>query len=135
MYGSLGYLPPREETDSPSKVNFGETIETFERIKDSIKNIRLIKDGFKDYDRISRKLYDAKKIYFLGVGYIEKNMKMLELCKNLNFDDPPQIYGTALDKREKEINEIISKHFTFDREIPKPIIEPVNCKELIEKYL
>ncbi len=135
LYGSLGRLPFKDETNTHTMVNFGEKIETFERIKDTLKNFHLMKDGFKDYDRISKKLYKAKRIYFLGVGYIEKNMNMLELNNNLNYDNPPQIYGTAFSKNEKEIDEIISKYFTFSRDIPKPIIEPVNCKELIRRYL
>ena len=133
VYGALGYLPRRKD-GSHTEVEFGEKITTYERIKETLQNIRLIKDGFKDYDRISKKLYYAKKIYFLGVGYIEKNMKMLELHHNLNFNDPPQIYGTALGK-EKEINEIIKKYFTFNKEIPKPIIEAISCKDLIEKHI
>jgi len=134
IYGSLGYLPPRRETDSPSKVNFGEAIQTYERTRKTISNIRLLKDGFKDCERIRKKLYNAKKIYFLGVGYIEKNMKMLDLENNLNYDDPPQIYGTALHKSKKEIIELIRHYFNFNKKIPEPIIEPINCKELMENY-
>ena len=134
LYGSLGYLPPKAESDNPKFVEFGETIWSFERLTKTLDNIRLIKDGFINYDRIKKKLYCAKRIFFLGIGFIEKNIKMLQLKNNLNFNNPPQIYGTVYGKKEKEINKIIDLYFNFDKEIPKPIIEPIKCKELIENY-
>ena len=61
-------------------------------------------------------------------------MNLLELSANLNFDDPPQIYATAFGKNERDIKSIIKKYFTFNKEIPEPIIESLNCKDLIEKH-
>ncbi len=61
-------------------------------------------------------------------------MKMLDLENNLNFDDPPQIYGTALNRDKEGINEIVKQYFNFNKKIPNPIIESINCKELIKKY-
>jgi len=134
VFGSLGYLPRTKEPENSSKVEFGESISPYERISETIKNIRLIKDGFNEPSRVNRKIFDAKKIYFLGVGYIEKNMRMLDLNSNLNFEEPPQIFGTAFQKSEREINHIINKYFNFNKSLHDVIIEPLTCKELLEKY-
>lgn len=61
-------------------------------------------------------------------------MKLLDLESNLNFDDPPQIYGTAFNKSLKEIIDLKNDYFNFNKKIPPPIIEPLNCKKLLEKY-
>lgn len=134
VYGSLGYLPINLGPDKSSAVEFGESITTYERIIKNIANIKLIKDGFKEPDRTGQKIYNAKKIFFLGFGYIDKNMKFLDLANNLNFEEPPQIYGTAYQKSAKAIGEIKRNYFGFSKNIPEPIIEPLTCKELIENY-
>jgi len=59
---------------------------------------------------------------------------LLNLADNLNFDDPPQIYGTAFNKKAKEIDVLKREYFDFDKNIPKPINESLNCKELLENY-
>ena len=61
-------------------------------------------------------------------------MRNLDLINNLNFDDPPQIYGTAYNKGVKEIDEIKRDYFSYNRDFPELIIEPENCKKLLEKY-
>lgn len=134
VFGSLGSLPRSRESNKSTEVEFGESISSYERISESISNIGLIKDGFKEPDRTSRKTYNAKKIYFLGVGYIDNNMKMLDLDNSLNFEEPPQIYGTAFQKSAKYINEKKTKFFNFQKEIPDAIIEPLSCKDLIDNY-
>ena len=55
IYGSLGFLPQKEETDNHNKMIFGEKIKTYERIIDTIPNIRLIKDGLNDPSRKAEK--------------------------------------------------------------------------------
>lgn len=134
LYGSLGCLPQDWKLNSSKVVGFGEKIKDIKRVEDTIKNIRLINDRFNDNKRIRHTLFNAKKIYFLGNGYIEKNMKFLDLKSNLNFDDPPQIYGTYYQKGINDINKLKRQYFNFTKKIPEPKIEPMNCKELIEKY-
>lgn len=134
VFGSLGSLPRNRESNNSTELEFGESISSYERITASISNIRLIKDGFKEPDRTNRKIYNAKIIYFLGVGYIDNNMKMLDLDNSLNFEEPPQIYCTAFEKSAKEINEIKTKFFDFQKEIPDAIIEPLSCKDLLDNY-
>ena len=135
IYGSLGHLPLKGNVISFREVEFGEKISSSERINETLLNIRLIKDGLNDYSRIEKNLKNAKKIYLLGIGYIERNMQLLNLESNLNFEDPPQIYGTAYEKDEEAIRKLKDKYFSFNNEIIEPILEPITCKELIEKYL
>ena len=134
LYGSIGNLPWEIELDNFNEVQFGESIESYDRITKTINNIRLIKDGLKSTQEIGKKIKNAKRIFFLGNGYIEKNMKALNLEDNLNFDDPPEIYGTAFGL-ENKINKIKEDYFSFSEEIPTLKIEPLKCKELIAKYL
>lgn len=134
LFGSIGKLTSIDKTDNPQDKIFGEVIDNYEYMKESLKNIKLIKDGLQNLFRIKNRLKNAKKIFFLGVGYIENNMKLLDLESNLNFDDPPQIYSTAYGKSSKKIKELKNQYFNFNKKIPTPIIEPLNCKKFLEKY-
>lgn len=134
LYGSLGTIPQNKNSKGLNEIDFGEKLKTYEQIKNTINNIGLIKDGFKQSDRVSKKIYHAKKIFLLGIGYIKDNMKLLNLENSINYNDPPQIYGTAYNKSLIEISEIKNLYFNFSQSIPEPIIESSDCKKLIQKY-
>ncbi len=134
LYGSVGYLPNKAFPDNSNKVEFGEKIDTYEKIESTVNNLRLIKDGIGDISRLTNILASAKKIYFLGNGFIKKNMDVLDLNNNLNFNDPPQIYGTYFQREAEDISKLKKKYFNFNFSIPEPQIESVDCKELIRKY-
>lgn len=89
---------------------------------------------------ISGLISGADSIYFLGFGYNEENLNLLNiksnLCKETN------IYGTAYRINETKINSIKHKIWSKRLQIspglllPDPIFEPnLKCREFLEKHL
>ncbi len=96
-------------------------------------------------DKAKKIISEAKRVFFLGFGFAEENLKVLGLPGNLSFGH--EIYGTAFGMTDKEIGEL--KDNIFDgMGGNKPTsytniglakdnikIEKKDCLQLIREYL
>lgn len=84
--------------------------------------------------RINKDLLDkAKKIFFLGFGYAEENMKILDIPNSLKADQ--MIYGTAMGKSIKEISDIRNAFGEIFKDNENLKIEDCTCLDLLKNYL
>jgi hypothetical protein len=91
VHGSLGSLPWQETGGRPySVIQFvGHPVETAKQIEPASKNILIVSDEEKstnEFNLAFECLKSAKRIYFLGFGYHEPNLKKLRL-NELNTSD------------------------------------------------
>jgi hypothetical protein len=86
---------------------------------------------------IKEQISKAKRIFFLGFGFAEENLEVLSMPEILI--NQQKIYGTALGKTKKEIEDLKlllgqnSKNKGPSRR--NLIIEDMNCYELLREYL
>lgn len=102
VHGSLGPLPWQS---SPGKgVPFGFGLD-FERIKESSQYIRIVHQASPDdaeFGKARELLSQAKRVYFMGFGYLPDNLRKLGL------DGVPkgtQLRGTAFEMSPKQIRQ------------------------------
>ena len=136
IYGSFGKIlnSVSENNIETGFCEYGYSANSDE-LDEIIKNIKLIYDERKEYDIIIKDfLKDAEQIFFLGFGYDEFNVKNLCLSSVENPD--VKIYGTAKGKAQR-IDRI--KKFILEQNDnfiqANIIIEDIDCKTLLEKYL
>lgn len=101
-------------------------------------NIKIVHEREQhDCSEIHDKISSAERIFFLGFGYAQENLEILQIGKTLN--DDQAIFGTALGFRAKEIKDIrksITSSFKFKAEgYENPRIKDVNCVTLLREYL
>lgn len=110
-------------------------------------NIRVIYDRTDDdiTDNAKKIISKAKRVFFLGFGFAEENLKVLGLPGNLSFGQ--EIYGTAFGMTDKEIGELKdliyngmggnrSTIYEEIRQAKENIkIEKKDCLNLIREYL
>lgn len=105
-------------------------------IPDLSKNIKVIYDETSDptIDEARQLLMNADRIFFLGFGYAEENMKLLNFPGVVK---PGQkVYGTAKGLSGKEISDVKDSYFVRDDTEPSDIIiDEVDCITLLRKYL
>jgi hypothetical protein len=89
---------------------------------------------------ISSFISKAKRIFILGFGYAEENLKLLRLSHFLTPDK--EVYGTAFGSTDREINDIVQRiiplrNSTVDDNIirEKLKIKDCNCYKLLREYL
>jgi hypothetical protein len=88
---------------SNKKVQHLFTINKLDELRGNIK--LMYQNNVKtDYSKLVEKIKTAKKIFFLGFGYSEENMEVLEIGDSLSYEQ--DIYGTAYELSEKRIEEI-----------------------------
>ena len=100
--------------------------------------IRVVNERIsEDLENIKKLILEYKRIFFLGFGYANENLNVLDLPKAIN--DDWDIYGTAKGMTKKEIDHIKS---LFTRNfinkmlaLIKPRIEDKNSYELLREYL
>ena len=79
-------------------------------------------------------LQEAKRIFFLGFGFAEENLEVLNLINNINANQ--KIYGTAKGLTKNEIFKIKSCFSkTHKADNPDLIIEDCDCLTLLRNYL
>ena len=83
-------------------------------------------------NEIKDEILSAKRIIFLGFGYRDDNMKLLDFPNILK---PGQkVYGTALNYTENEIIRIKKEYFTKNNNEPNDIkLDNLNCKQLLRE--
>lgn len=100
-------------------------------------NIKLIHERDNEFlDDIKKTIAKASKIFFLGFGYDEDNMRALSWPENFNEDK--RILGTAFNlpqSRIKEIRAMIQKGFKNPGlGSVYPIIKLLDCRSLLDEY-
>ena len=132
VYGKIANLP-WEDTDF--FLNYKEI--NIKSYMDLAKNINVIYSNRVDEERITKAkklINDAERIFFLGFGYANENMEILNIADNINRNQ--KIYGTAKDLTKNEILKIKS-YFSKTHKIDNPylIIEDCDCLTLLRNYL
>ncbi len=99
-------------------------------------NIRVLYDqrNIPNLLEIEFSLKEAERIFFLGFGFAEENLEVLNLINNINTNQ--KIYGTAKGLTKNEISKIksyFSKTHKFNN--PDLIIEDCDSLTLLRNYL
>jgi hypothetical protein len=86
--------------------------------------------------KISEIISNHKRIFFLGFGYADENMKLIGMPGSLN--EKYEIYGTAYEMTPKEIIKLTA---SFKNMLPEGVqfeclvIQNKTCYELLNEYL
>lgn len=143
VYGKISHLP--WEGDSANSVDYRKDhdAELYQRyslgylleLKD---NIHVMHERI-EHDLIEMKnhIVRAKRIFFLGFGYAQENLDILNICKNIHPDQ--QRYGTAFGYLPKEIEDIRSVLSASSEPKPSdhdnPRIKDMDCVTLLREFL
>ncbi|NQT56478.1 MAG: hypothetical protein HQ551_09645 [Desulfobacteraceae bacterium] len=127
VYGTIADLP----WQSKNGIEYGLDPDYYiiEKMKENIKTIyeRSSDDLTEMHEAISK----AERIFFLGFGYANENLEILDIPKLLTAGQ--KIHGTALRLTEKEITKVKVK-LTKAKSKLLPILN-VNCLQLLREYL
>ncbi len=104
---------------------------------DYLNNISVLYDqrDIENRELIDQSLQSAQRIFFLGFGYADENLDVLNLTENLNNNQ--QIFGTAygLTKNEIEKTKWKLKSYVDKKPINEFIIQDCDCLTLLRDYL
>ena len=129
VYGVMSQLSWQDKRGSEYRSEIG--YEELQRLQSNIKVIHE-RTGH-DIEVIKDLISRAKRVFFLGFGYAQENLDVLDL-PNV-FKKNQQIFGTAIGFTEKERREIIKK-LRRPKIIAEPIIEiKMDCLTLLREYL
>jgi hypothetical protein len=126
LYGKLAPLP--WENLSPGYKYADESY--FEHLDDFVENIKIIfEERAGGMDDAKNEILAAQKIFFLGFGYADENLAVLEFSSLLNEDQ--WIYGTAMGSTEVERRKIASKLKGSNQRIPPQKIVIQDCDSVM----
>lgn len=136
VFGRLPFLPLESGTNE-NKYGAFPSLELINKTKDSIKLLH--ERRYVNKERIVQFLNGADIIIFLGFGFAEENIKLLDLKTNLR--KSVQIFATAKDFSNYKIqslsNRLLPKEVTgWSNErifLPKPIISNLSCRDLLDE--
>lgn len=106
IYGRLAPLDWQDSPDSKKKLAYGAVPQAAD-VKELIGNLQMIdyktkyRDGRDAYDDLDLDIEEAEELWFLGFGYAEDNLGVLDFPRALR--PHHHIYGTALGRTPKEI--------------------------------
>jgi len=107
LHGQLGYLPWQDPNGRPY-----ESKSDVDNLRKSVEGIKIICEGVENEQQFRQAyelLQDAPRIYFMGFGYDETNIKRLNLfTKSTNFTNR-SIWGATMGFVGKELDEIKGK--------------------------
>lgn len=132
VYGQLANLPWQNDSEglgyyAPNIIDYSKLINNIKVIFDDRLKSSYIID-------IRGEIRQAKRIFFLGFGYLEANMELLGFPDILKPNH--KIYGTGRGYTEKERLGIRNKYFNTIKDIDdNAIIRDLNCKDLLREYL
>lgn len=131
----FGQVAPLKWQDRIRGIEYGTEFVNVS-VDDLSENLRIVyEENINPELEEARKLIsEAKRIFFLGFGYAEENLKILITPKGA---DGQRFYGTALGLTKREIEDIqlqLSK-FTGKRSVALNNIEDLDCVALLKKYL
>lgn len=132
VFGIVAPLPLYDEMPKDTTLEYRAKY-TIDKAMFLRRNIKLIHEGTQqDISEIKSKIREANRIFFLGFGFANENLEILELPKILN--NSQKIYGTVLGKSEREI---INIHKKFRPPLPDSNLnfEKTNCLDLLRNHL
>jgi hypothetical protein len=146
IYGSLSNLPWQEKNAYYyRKGKLDESIRDFEMIYSMSKNIRIIQDRIRSQEIENAKdlISKAQKVFFLGFGFADENLKVLGIPQLITSEHT--VFATVLGFSEKRINDL-RHHFRLNCGIESNQekqafidaslhLEPIDCKDLLDKHL
>jgi len=135
VYGQVDKL--QQQGGSPYGRAF-ESYSSFEKLQEISKGIRVIGERHEnEYEKTFELFNKNKRIFFLGFGYAEENLKAINIPESLTKDHI--LYGTGFGMTEKEIGN--SKLFLSRRRMNRQLVtgsvrlKNMNCYELLREYL
>lgn len=132
----FGQIAPLPWQNGKVSLKYGMPSHVLGNIDTLRKNLRTIYEKktipfLKDARRL---ISEAKNIYFLGFGYAEENLQLLEISNCLKVSQ--MIYGTALGATERGIKRIKSLfHVRQEGHSNSTIIHDFDCLHLLREYL
>lgn len=134
VYGKVAVLDwQKADTQMalPYKSDFG--INELESLAANIRSISEQRDSCEDLEKIRNSISRASRIYFLGFGYGEENIKLLKLFECLN--ENHKIFGTAKGLLPHEIRR--QKSYFHDRIFLRNgvVMEDADSLTLLREYL
>ncbi len=145
VYGKIDDLPWQKPGSTPylstlpDKNKIKYYINDLEKLMENIETIHERKEH--DRSKILKAISEATQIFFLGFGYAQENLEILEFKKALN--EKHKVYGTAFGSSAKQIGDIKQSLFfkkkgggSYDpgRKI-YPSIHDMDCLKLLQEYL
>ncbi len=133
VYGKIGPLG-WEGCGNP--IDYGKNLDydALDFFKDNIKIIYEVQKDTKHLDEIAQEIKDAKKIFFLGFGYLEDNINIIKLIENINMSQ--SFYGTSVGLFSQEVDRIRWRfHPKLEHFISGMTFEDSDCLTLLRKYL
>lgn len=108
------------------------------RFDNLIGNIRVVHDRTQsDIETVIEWINKSKRIFFLGFGYAQENLKALKIHDNIRSSH--MVYGTAKDFEKNEIENIkgeLSKLWSTEYPENSTLhIDNTDCKTLLRRYL
>jgi len=135
VYGKIGSLPWQKE-EVPVEYGTNEVDpDIFYKLSSNIQ-IMMEEMEPEKIDTINKLISNALRIFFLGIGYHQENMKILSLEKNLTFVD--SVYGTGFGLSQNKREKLRKKFIRYDDKNPmlnndkRVKIENMNCLEYVD---
>ncbi len=107
VYGKLGYL--KWQDSNKQKREYG--VETNRYIWEASQQIKIVRERdeiSEEFKQAQDYLGKARRIYFLGFGYDEINLKRLDVCNSIHKQKIERIYGTTINVGEAEHKHILN---------------------------
>ena len=131
VYGKIAPLDWEQKNGLKYKIDLGSI-----NISKYLNNIKVLYDQreIPNKDNIDSILQKAKRIFFLGFGFAEENLEVLNLKNNINANQ--KIYGTAKGLTKNEISKI-KLYFDKTHKAGNPDLRIEDCDNLtlLRNYL
>lgn len=102
----FGQVAGLDWQDMPSKIEYGRDVGLID-VEKLIDNLQIVyEEGQEGKDVVEARMLiaDAERIFFLGIGYAEENLKVLKVPEGISLNT--KMYGTVLGLRDTEIERI-----------------------------
>lgn len=132
VYGKVANIYLNEDNETVGELGYGNYIPNYSLLDFLKKNIKLVMERKEvDTETMKEKIKNASRIYFLGFGFDDANLKILGIPEVLN--KKQEILGTAFEKENGEIKLLRSKFLT-KHNVKKTLFEPMTCLELLKNF-
>ncbi|MDP2035911.1 MAG: hypothetical protein Q8L04_00895 [Ignavibacteria bacterium] len=143
IFHTFGKMPLLRYEDPSKHIshNYGDDI-TEQLITQTMKSILTIHERQGELEIITREISKAKRIFFLGFGFADENIKLLNLFNNIH-SNRIQILATSIGLKQQQTDRItknmfpsVSKMVNNEKiRFPLPEFHQISCKELLSFYL
>jgi hypothetical protein len=134
-----GTIAPLDWQDGKNGIKYGTQISE-NILKITSQNLRTMREEKQnpELDVAKKLIAEAKKVFFLGFGYADENMRVLGLPGIISFNNT--VYGTALGFETNDLNGIYDKIRCVIKGIIRETIstkieKDMDCLKLLRNYL